>query len=502
MFECHCYHTHLKPPPRCPTSPQSSTNPNPPLHQTSQLSKQHSRTLPLSLAIMSLVRRDDLLPPAIIDNSSDKKPNRVPTGVASEVIISEHSFRSGHRAFQQQHLLSSEPPAKKRKREDRGDASVVYGASAYKGPWARYEEHRPDVSGSEESGSEVEVEYEEDELEAQPAAPTSKAGTNYGETSDEKETSEFHGSEEHDYQGRTYMHVPQDLDIDLRRPLPYEERKNYVPKKLMHTWKSHTKPITATRFFPDSGHLLLSASADTKIKIWDVYHSRELLRTYSGHSKAVTDIDFVPDGRTFLSGSYDRSMKQWDTETGQCVARFSTGATPHCLRWNPSMPHEFLAGMSDKKIVQFDTRAEGRKPVQEYDHHLGPVNTITFCDEDRRFITTSDDKSLRAWGECMNAMKELRKWLLTVVQNTRYLCRSSSLLSHTCSRWYAQRHIRAASTSPSRAQITRSSSTRATASSGRTAKYVFHHPALLPILLHANNITEILPRPQHLRLRH
>ena len=141
MFECHCYHTHLKPPPRCPTSPQSSTNPNPPLHQTSQLSKQHSRTLPLSLAIMSLVRRDDLLPPAIIDSSSDTKPNRVPTGVASEVIISEHSFRSGHRAFQQQHLLSSEPPAKKRKREDRGDASVVYGASAYKGPWARYEEH-------------------------------------------------------------------------------------------------------------------------------------------------------------------------------------------------------------------------------------------------------------------------------------------------------------------------------------------------------------------------
>jgi len=35
--------------------------------------------------------------------------------------------------------------------------------------------------------------------------------------------------------------------------------------------------------------------------------------------------------------------------------------------------------------------------VQEYDHHLGPVNTITFCDENRRFITTSDDKSLRAW---------------------------------------------------------------------------------------------------------
>jgi pre-mRNA-processing factor 17 len=35
--------------------------------------------------------------------------------------------------------------------------------------------------------------------------------------------------------------------------------------------------------------------------------------------------------------------------------------------------------------------------VQEYDQHLGPVNTITFVDENRRFVTTSDDKTIRAW---------------------------------------------------------------------------------------------------------
>ena len=51
----------------------------------------------------------------------------------------------------------------------------------------------------------------------------------------------------------------------------------------------------------------------------------------------------------------------------------------HVVRINPSTPHEFLAGMSDKKILQYDTRSG--EMVQEYDHHLGPVNTITFCDE-------------------------------------------------------------------------------------------------------------------------
>lgn len=35
--------------------------------------------------------------------------------------------------------------------------------------------------------------------------------------------------------------------------------------------------------------------------------------------------------------------------------------------------------------------------TQEYDQHLGAVNTITFVDENRRFVTTSDDKTLRAW---------------------------------------------------------------------------------------------------------
>lgn len=327
---------------------------------------------------------------------------RVPTGYADEIVISETSFRSAHRSIQE----NREPRSKKRKREGKGESDVVYGAGAYKGPWAKYEEERPDASSG--SDEEVEVEYEEDEIVAQPTAPT-RLGTAYEETGDGNETTEFHGSQQYDYQGRTYMHIPQDLDIDLRGDASSSPVKNYQPKKVIHTWKSHTKAITQMRFFPDSGHVLLSAAADGKVKLWDVYHQRELLRTFSGHTKSVADIDFNRDGTRFLTGSYDRQMKLWDTETGACVSRYSTGSTAHVLRFNPSLDTatEFLAGMNDKKIVQFDTRVpnlstsssdnESSKPVQEYDHHLGPVNTITFCDENRRFITTSDDKSLRAW---------------------------------------------------------------------------------------------------------
>jgi pre-mRNA-processing factor 17 len=35
--------------------------------------------------------------------------------------------------------------------------------------------------------------------------------------------------------------------------------------------------------------------------------------------------------------------------------------------------------------------------VQEYDQHLGAINTITFIEGGKRFITTADDKSIRVW---------------------------------------------------------------------------------------------------------
>jgi pre-mRNA-processing factor 17 len=44
---------------------------------------------------------------------------------------------------------------------------------------------------------------------------------------------------------------------------------------------------------------------------------------------------------------------------------------------------------------QYDLRQ--KEITQEYDQHLGPVNTITWVDNNRRFLTTSDDKTIRGW---------------------------------------------------------------------------------------------------------
>ncbi|EGO04537.1 hypothetical protein SERLA73DRAFT_157686 [Serpula lacrymans var. lacrymans S7.3] len=280
----------------------------------------------------------------------------------------------------------------KRKRKNKGDLEVVDGEGSYAGPWAAWEGDEvegfsPDVDCEQVANDEKEE--EEPELEVRKKRSQPKRGA-VGQ-----ETTIFHGKSTTDYQGRTYMHPPlSDAPHLLSEP---GSQDTFLPKYCVHTWTGHTQGVSVIRSFPNTGHLLLSGSMDTKIKLWDVYTHGNCLRTFHGHVQAVKDITFSNDGRKFLSCGYDRQMKLWDTETGQCLKRFSNGKTPYVVRFHPGEEKQniFLAGMSDKKIIQYDIHSG--EITQEYDQHLGPVNTITFVDDNRRFVTTSDDKTIRAW---------------------------------------------------------------------------------------------------------
>ncbi|KAF4025150.1 hypothetical protein G4228_017071 [Cervus hanglu yarkandensis] len=212
----------------------------------------------------------------------------------------------------------------KRKKFKENDASNIDG---FLGPWAKYVDEKDVAKPSEEEQKEL------DEI----TAKRQKKGKQEEEKPGEEKTI-LHVKEMYDYQGRSYLHIPQDVGVNLRSTVPPE--KCYLPKKQIHVWSGHTK-------------------------LWEVYGDRRCLRTF----------------------------------IGQCISRFTNRKVPYCVKFNPDEDKQnlFVAGMSDKKIVQWDIRSG--EIVQEYDRHLGAVNTIVFVDENRRFVSTSDDKSLRVW-EC------------------------------------------------------------------------------------------------------
>lgn len=214
-----------------------------------------------------------------------------------------------------------------------------------------------------------------------------------GEERETKEriTSVFHGQKEVDYAGRSWLENKTQLPKDV------DERQCFLPKKWVHTWSGHTMGVQAIRWFPKSAHLILSAGMDAKIKIWDYRNQRKCLRDYMGHDQAVRDIQFTADGRRFYSCSYDKNIQYWDTETGQVISTFTNKKTPFCVAVHPdeSQQNIIVTGCSNKKAVQWD--ANTCTIVQEYDEHLGAVNSVSFCEEGKTILTTADDKKIFLW---------------------------------------------------------------------------------------------------------
>ena len=70
--------------------------------------------------------------------------------------------------------------------------------------------------------------------------------------------------DESDYQGRSWMDIPQYTGVNLRED--FVPDRCFPPTKQAYTYRSHTKAINAIRWFPKSAHLFLSCSMDSKVR--------------------------------------------------------------------------------------------------------------------------------------------------------------------------------------------------------------------------------------------
>lgn len=200
----------------------------------------------------------------------------------------------------------------------------------------------------------------------------------------------FHGNASTDKsQGRSFLSPPEHLTPG--------EHSCFIPKKLIHTWTGHSKGVQRIKFFPRYGHFLLSASHDGRVKLWDVLTNRKCIRTYIGHTESVRDLSLTNNGRQFISAGYDKYVQLWDTETGKNISSFNIKKIPFCCTFNPDHDQQnvFLVGNQNKKILQYDIRSG--QIVQKYEEHLGAINTITFIEDYKKFVSTADDKKIFVW---------------------------------------------------------------------------------------------------------
>lgn len=75
------------------------------------------------------------------------------------------------------------------------------------------------------------------------------------------------------------------------------------------TLKGHTDPVYSVAYSPD-GKRVVTGSYDKTAKVWDAQTGKELL-TLNGHMNWVSSVAFSPDGRRIVTGSRDDTAKIW-----------------------------------------------------------------------------------------------------------------------------------------------------------------------------------------------
>jgi ribosome assembly protein SQT1 len=166
-----------------------------------------------------------------------------------------------------------------------------------------------------------------------------------------------------------------------------------------YTFRGHSDSVYCAAINQVNG-MIITGGGDDKSFLWtydpisqsvDPSSVKEL----SGHTDTVTSVGFNFDGTLAMSGSYDGTIKVWNTSSAECVL---TLEGPEDIEW--AMWHQkgnaILAGSSDGTIWMWLT--QGGQCVQVFAGHDGGVACGCFTSDGKTVCSGGDDGTIRIWG--------------------------------------------------------------------------------------------------------
>jgi WD40 repeat protein len=158
------------------------------------------------------------------------------------------------------------------------------------------------------------------------------------------------------------------------------------------TLKGHTEAVQSVAFSPD-GKRLASGSNDKTVKVWDTATGQEAL-TLKGHTNRVSSVAFSRDGKRLASAG-DWTVKVWDAATGEEILTLK-GHTNGVSDVAFSPDGKRIASASDDRTVKVWDAATGQE-IRTLRGHTGNVTTVAFSPDGERLASGSDDQTVKVW---------------------------------------------------------------------------------------------------------
>lgn len=227
-------------------------------------------------------------------------------------------------------------------------------------------------------------------------------------------------------------------DLTIKLWNPSDDYKN------IRTLPGHDHSVSAVRFIPSgaagapsSGNLLVSASRDKTLKIWDVT-TGYCVKTLRDHTDWVRAVSPSPDGRFLFSTGDDMTARLWDISASSSEVRqvmIGHGHYNECCAIAPAAAYQHLATLAGlpkapvkSSTAEFMATGSRDKTIKLWNAHgtclmtlLGHdnwVRAVVFHPGGKYLLSTSDDKTIRCWdlsqgAKCVKVITDVHERFVT-----------------------------------------------------------------------------------------